>query len=88
MTKLMEWLGVMIAFLAVYLYLITGETNLSNELMLHIKLLPIYLVGLFGVSNWNIFCFGSKFWNCPKRQTLMQKIEHFDIITRTTKYVF
>lgn len=49
MTKLMEWVAVLVAFLAVYLYLIAGETNLSDDLMLHIKLLPIYLVGLFGV---------------------------------------
>lgn len=51
MTKLMEWLGALIAFLAFYLYLISGESNLSDELQLHIKLLPIYLVILFGVST-------------------------------------
>lgn len=51
MTKLMEWLGALIAFLAFYLYLITGESNLSDEWQLHIKLLPIYLIILFGVST-------------------------------------
>lgn len=54
MTKLMEWLGAAIAFLAVYLYIITGETNLSDELMLHIILLPIYLIGSFGVRNLSV----------------------------------
>lgn len=51
MTKLMEWLGVLVACLAVYLYLIAGGLNLSDDLMLHIKLLPIYAVGLFGVRK-------------------------------------
>lgn len=46
----MEWLGAIFAFLAVYSYLITGESNLSDELQLHIKLLPIYLIISFGVS--------------------------------------
>lgn len=52
MTKLMEWLGALFAFLAVYVYLIAGESNLSDELQLHIKLLPIYLLFLFGVSTF------------------------------------
>lgn len=54
MTKLMEWLAALAAFLAFYLYLYmhvtTGESNLSEGLQLHIILLPIHLVILFGVS--------------------------------------
>lgn len=46
----MEWLGALIGFLAVYLYIVAGDTTLSDNFMLHFKLLPIYLVGLFGVS--------------------------------------
>lgn len=46
----MEWLTALIAFLAVYLYLLTGESKLPEEMQLHIKLLPIYLIGMFGVS--------------------------------------
>lgn len=64
MTKLMEWLAALIAFLAFYLYLykfvVTGESNLSETVQLHITLLPIHLVVLFGVSlthSWCIFCF-------------------------------
>lgn len=55
MTKLMEWLGAFIAFLAVYLYLITGEPKVPEEMMLHIKFLPIYFIGMFGVSNTIVF---------------------------------
>lgn len=52
MTKLMEWLTVLIAFLAVYIYLITGEPKVSGDLMIHIQFLPIYLIGMFGVSKF------------------------------------
>lgn len=51
MTKLMEWLAALIAFLAFYMYLVTGESSLRDEFQLHIKLMPIYLVILFGVSK-------------------------------------
>lgn len=56
MTKLMEWLSALIAFLAVYLYLLTGESKLPEEMQLHIKFLPIYLIGMFGVSITAIRC--------------------------------
>lgn len=50
----MEWLAALAAFLAFYSYLYlhvtTGETNLSEGLQLHIILLPIHLIILFGVS--------------------------------------
>lgn len=51
MTKLMEWLSVVLVFLAVYVYMITGEPKFPEGVMFHIKFLPIYLVGLFGVSH-------------------------------------
>lgn len=51
MTKLMEWLSALIAFLAVYVYLLTGESKLPEEMQEHIKFLPIYLIGMFGVST-------------------------------------
>lgn len=54
MTKLMEWVGALIGFLAFYLYLlksISEESSfLPDEVKLHITLLPIHLVILFGVS--------------------------------------
>lgn len=54
MTKLMEWIGALIGFGAVYLYLITGEPKVPEELEMHVKFLPIYLIGMFGVSKITI----------------------------------
>ena len=59
MTKLMEWLSALIAFLAVYLYLLTGEPKLPEEMQSLIKYLPIYLIGTFGVSITTNYSFGA-----------------------------
>lgn len=51
MTKLMEWVGALIAFAGVYVYLITGKSEFGDELQPHVKLLPIYAIIAFGVST-------------------------------------
>ncbi|XP_055315567.1 dolichol-phosphate mannosyltransferase subunit 3 [Sitodiplosis mosellana] len=74
MTKLMEWLGALIGFLAVYLYLLTGEPKVSEEMMLHIKFLPIYLIGMFGgYSVYTVLYRVFTFNDCPEAAEEIQK---------------
>jgi len=51
MTKLMQWLFCLNIFLGIYLCFITRqiETPFTNKWMFEIQILPIILVGLFGV---------------------------------------
>lgn len=53
MTKLMEWLAAAAAFFAVYLAIVTRQlrSDLLDEYMFEIKLSPVILVVLFGVSQ-------------------------------------
>ncbi|XP_031620079.1 dolichol-phosphate mannosyltransferase subunit 3 [Contarinia nasturtii] len=74
MTKLMEWLGVLIGFLAVYVYLLTGEPKFSEEMMIHIKFLPIYLIGMFGgYSAYTLLYRVFTFNDCPEAGEEIQK---------------
>lgn len=56
MTKLMEWLTVLVVFLSVYLSIITGQikSELLDKWMFQIQIFPIVAIGLFGVSIQSI----------------------------------
>lgn len=51
MTKLMEWLSVLLTFLAVYLALVTRQfkSEWTEAWMFQIQIFPIIAVGVFGV---------------------------------------
>lgn len=53
MTKLMEWVTVLIVLLSVYLSIITGQikSKLFDAWMFQIQIFPIIAVGMFGVSS-------------------------------------
>lgn len=53
MTKLIEWLSVLFAFVAIYISLITNRFNIGfvDKWMFEILISPIILIGLFGVSR-------------------------------------
>lgn len=57
MTKLMEWVMVLIVLLSVYLSLITGQikSKLFDPWMFQIQIFPIIAIGMFGVSaiHWH-----------------------------------
>lgn len=64
MTKLMEWLAVLAALLAIYVPLVTRQikTELTEAWMFEIQIAPIIAVGLFGVSGFQIkFIMGAPF---------------------------
>lgn len=52
MTKLMEWLSVLAALLAIYLTIVTRQikSDLLEKWMFEIQIFPIIAIGLFGVS--------------------------------------
>lgn len=52
MTKLIEWITVLIVFLSVYLSIITGQikSNFFDAWLFQIQILPIIAIGMFGVS--------------------------------------
>uniref|UniRef100_A0A6B2E767 Dolichol-phosphate mannosyltransferase subunit 3 n=1 Tax=Phlebotomus kandelakii TaxID=1109342 RepID=A0A6B2E767_9DIPT len=55
MTKLMQWLTGLVAFLAIYIPLVTGTVDIQclRNFQYEIKILPIVLIGLFGIHSVN-----------------------------------
>lgn len=53
MTKLQEWLSVLLVSVAIYVSLITRQiqSELIEPWMFHIQIFPIVAIGLFGVSR-------------------------------------
>lgn len=67
MTKLMQWLAGLFAFLAIYIPLVTGMVDIEclRNFQYEVKILPIVIIALFGVSitiqkvlitQWNLLC--------------------------------
>ncbi|GAB0087955.1 Dolichol-phosphate mannosyltransferase subunit 3 [Sergentomyia squamirostris] len=54
MTKLMQWLAALFAFLAIYIYLLTAEVESLKNFHYEIKILPIVIIALFGIHSINV----------------------------------
>ena len=71
MTKLMQWLSLLLVFLSVWLPVLLGLTPVpvgSNpELRLHITLIPLYILIVFGlISAAIVFYRVLTFNDCPE----------------------
>ncbi|XP_055677614.1 dolichol-phosphate mannosyltransferase subunit 3 [Lutzomyia longipalpis] len=56
MTKLMQWLAGIFAFLAIYIPLVTGMVEIESlrNFQYEVKILPIVLIALFGIHSINV----------------------------------
>ncbi|XP_055716545.1 uncharacterized protein LOC129810237 [Phlebotomus papatasi] len=56
MTKLMQWLAGLFAFLAIYIPLVTGMVDIEclRNFQYEVKILPIVIIALFGIHSVNV----------------------------------
>jgi dolichyl-phosphate mannosyltransferase polypeptide 3 len=68
MTKLVEWLTLGTTFLAVWLTLLRGNViEITADMKIHVILLPVYLVALFGAISAGIVLYRTATFNdCPE----------------------
>ena len=91
MTKLVEWLSLGSAFIAFWLYLLKGDAiEVTDGNRLHILLLPLYLVILFGLVSLFIVIYRTLTFNdCPEAyEELKRQIKEAkaDLTTKGFKF--